>query len=279
MRKKQWENGRGVAEGDANEDSLIPFPSAGGTCCGGEVVEPDAGDAVAEEVRGVGGLIEGVLSTGEEARDGIQRQKADEEEGVADDRPFRRLAGLEAMAEDWDDGEGRVGQRQALDPVHIGFGHSLPLVLRAVLCQALKVVMEEKGAEEKEEEEEGERGRFIWICVALQLHVLNVIRGILILLSGSDLDIGAPSKIARSQRLITDRELGLKEIKGARRTAPFSRTSSTCQDFAPILHIVTAGPIERGGGHGEAGGATVDLEFARVWSFFSCCSPAYSGRH
>jgi len=157
MRKEQWENGRGVAEGDANEDSLIPFPSAGGTCCGREVVEPDAGDVAAEEVRGVGGLIEGVPGTGEEARDGVQSQEADEEEGVADDGPFGRLAGLEAMVEGWDDGEGRAGQRRALDPVHIGFAHALSLVLRPALCRAVKVVMEEEAGEE----EGGERGGFV----------------------------------------------------------------------------------------------------------------------
>ena len=137
MRKKQWENGRGVAEGDTNEDSFVPFPAAGGTCCGGQVEEPDAGDVIAEQVRGVAGLIGGLLRIGDEAGEGVQGQEADEDEGIPDDVPFERLAGLEAMGQDWG---GRAGQA----PVHVGFGHALSLVLRAVSCRTLKAVKEEE---------------------------------------------------------------------------------------------------------------------------------------
>lgn len=85
--KEEREDRGCVAEGDTDQDLLVSFPASTRACCASEVEETHAGDVLGEEVRGVGverGL--GVGCGGDEARDGIEDDEAEQEQGVADDR-------------------------------------------------------------------------------------------------------------------------------------------------------------------------------------------------
>ena len=84
--EEEGEDRGGITEGDAYEDLLVSFPAPARPCGGGKVKETDAGDVFGEKVRGVGvGRVLVVRCGGDEARDGVEDEEAEEEQGVAHD--------------------------------------------------------------------------------------------------------------------------------------------------------------------------------------------------